>query len=309
MGFNVRRVVFDANPMRQRPPEKNSDSMAVLPSDGIYIKSGLLCSAETSRASLERLKTVPDSMVKSRALQTNFRPKVTSVSVPFGRGITLVRLHDAKTQVRYVDEANPIARDVYSSVFNNANFLDVTLHHNNQDVFFFVKEDVWRVSDDLGQLQRLGGIINMTVHESNNGQKNDPATKHVDVRLTMNNVIVNVLYGKQPEIERKRLLRHAKRHAVTKKWLLERNFIVDQTWNGKFVLAQQWTEKEKDRILSEGSLPGYHGEYFHDVNMFPELADDPNNIVLKKSSNKKQNRHRSRRTLSMWGKLKLHSKY
>lgn len=295
MGFDIRKVVFDANPFREPNSNREPREMATLPSTGLSVKSGLLCSAEASRASLETLQTVPDSMVKSRKLQTDFHPRVTSVSVPFGRGITLVKMHNAKTQIRYVNEANPIARDVYSSVFNNAHFLDVILHHNNQDVFFFVKQDVWRVSDDLGQLQRLGGIINMTVRESNSGSHSDRSAKHVDVRLSMNNVIVNILYGMQPEVERKRLLRYAKRHAVAKKWDLVKSFLIDQTWSEKFVPVQQWTEKEKERILSTGSLPGYHGEYYHDVNMFPELADDPNNIVLKKNSNKKHARNRMRR--------------
>ncbi|CAM1325684.1 TENM2 (predicted) [Pycnogonum litorale] len=298
IGFNIGRVAFDANPLRSETRTSESDGQLVLPSRGIDVKSGLLCSAQNSDSCLRRLRTVPDSLVKSRQLRTSFHPRITSLSVPFGVGMTLTRLDDGQTQIKYVDEANPIARDVYSSVFNNAHFLDVILHHNNQDVFFFVKEDSWRVADDLNQLQRLGNTINMTVHESNGGNS-DGSAKHVDVRLTMNNVIVNVLYGMQPDVERKRLLRHAKRRAVSKKWELVRKFVVEQPLSGKFVPAQQWTEKEKERIVKDGSLSGYYGEYFHSVNKYPELADDPHNIVLKKNSNKKQHRNRLKRYFNL----------
>ncbi|CAN8012295.1 unnamed protein product [Ixodes pacificus] len=46
--------------------------------------------------------------------------------------------------IRTVDKADPIQRDVYTSVFNNSLLLDLHLVMHGQDVFYFVKDSTWR---------------------------------------------------------------------------------------------------------------------------------------------------------------------
>lgn len=85
------------------------------------------------------------------------------------------------------------------------------------------------------------------------------------------------------------MLRQAKKHAISERWAREislmRNnhhqFLNDDA-SSQFV-GRTWNDNEKEMLLSTGSVPGYRAEYYHPVDKYPQLADDPSNIVFIKS--------------------------
>lgn len=208
----------------------------------------------------------------------NAVPNLSTLNVPFGRGITVSRMA-GRAVIRTVDKADPIQGDVHTSVFNNSLLLDLHLVMHGQDVFYFVKDSTWRFHEDITQLQRLGTAINTTVHQS----KTDEGAQVSDVRIHTAHAILNIRYGTAPHRERLRLLWHARKHAVSQRWAQERQVLLTDQHGG----ALGWTDKDKEHILRTGSVPGYRGDYYHDVDSFPELADDPSNIVFRKVTRKR----------------------
>ncbi|PSN55675.1 Teneurin-a [Blattella germanica] len=204
---------------------------------------------------------------------------------PFGRGILVSRTPEGRAVISSVPAANAIYRDVFTSVFNQSYLLPFTFFHNaQQDVFFFVKEDSWRASDDRGQLKRLGGQVNTTFHEKDATSGEAPVGsgggKVADLKLHGAGAVVNLRYGTTPEREKQRLLHHAKSIAVRKAWHREKEALR----NG-FAGSIDWSATEMDEILKVGYASSYDGEYVHDVRRYPELAEDPFNIrFVKKAS-------------------------
>ncbi|GIX94004.1 teneurin-m [Caerostris extrusa] len=197
---------------------------------------------------------------------------------------------NGRAVVRASARAEIIRKDVFSAVFNNCHILDLHLTFHGLDVFYLVKDNTRRVGDDLNQLQRLGNsAVNTTVHESKQeeGEGLPPSSQphQVDVRIHSHHAILNIRYGTSPEKERQRLLRHAKRQAVSKRWSQERD-IISSNQRGPL----KWSEREKEQILSTGLAAGYRGEYFHDVFLYPELADDPSNVYFHKSNDRHSKR-------------------
>ncbi|XP_076321684.1 teneurin-a-like isoform X3 [Tachypleus tridentatus] len=243
----------------------------------VSLVSGYICSISKKLESFAMLSNVEKSKVKREQLFESVSPKFSMESVPFGKGIILSRVN-GKAIVRSVKEADSIRRNVFTSVFNGSYLLDLHLFMHSMDVFYFVKDSTWRVSEDLNQLQRLGTSINTTVYD---GKTEGGKGTHADIRIHTQHAIINIRYGTTPSKERRRLLRHAKKHAVGQRWAHERDMIMLNQEG-----AQRWTEKEKEHIVNSGSVPGYRGDYFHDVEMYPELADDPSNIVFHESKEK-----------------------
>lgn len=64
--------------------------------------------------------------------------EITTVPGPFGEGL-LVSSVQGRAMVTATDQANPIFRDVLTSVFNNSLLLDITTTTHNTHVFYFVK--------------------------------------------------------------------------------------------------------------------------------------------------------------------------
>lgn len=110
-----------------------------------------------------------------------------------------------------------------------------------------------------------------------------------DIRIHVKGAILNIRYGTTVERERNRVLRHAKKHAVNERWSKE----ADLTRNNRLIegdsvspLHHSWNDTEKELLLSTGSVAGYRGEYYHPINKYPQLADDPSNIYFTNRPNK-----------------------
>jgi len=206
--------------------------------------------------------------------------------VPFGNGITVSRV-GGHAVVMSAPDADPIRKDVFTQILNNSYLLDLHFVIHGNDVFYFVKNNTWRVADDLTQLQRLSNSVNTTVHE-NKAEDQKGSGHQVDVRIHIQQYILNIRYGTVAERERHRVLRHAKKHAIGQRWSLERELLA----TGRET-AITWTESEKEQLLNTGSVPGLKGDYYHDPSAYPALADDPSNIIFHKQNKLKPSQHES----------------
>lgn len=119
------------------------------------------------------INTCISPQVKSEDLfESIVANKISTESVPFGNGIIVSRVNN-RAIVQSIHDADPIRKDVFTTILNNSYLLDLHLVMHGNDVFYFVKDNTWRVADDLTQLQRLGTNVNTTVHEN---KADDPRT-------------------------------------------------------------------------------------------------------------------------------------
>lgn len=279
------RPVWGTAPMESGPGLPSA--MSLLPS--VIIESGFLSHMSNKRIADFRSLSIPTmSALKSDSLNNLASKRIGSDSEPpFGRGILVSRNSRGRAVVTAVPSANAIYRDVYTSVFNRSHLLPFSfvVHGDQQDVFYFVKEDTWRAADDKQQLKRMQGKLNVTFHEVT-----ESGRSYADVKIHGRTSIVNLRYGTSAEREKQRLLHHARAAAVRKAWHREREALR----NG-FGGSIDWSAAELDEIQKSGSVAGYEGEYVHDVARYPELAEDPYNVrFLKKRSDRAERRRRKR---------------
>lgn len=87
------------------------------------------------------------------------------------------------------------------------------------------QENYWKATEDMTQLNRLGGEVNITIHEPSTSQPLTPtdegSDKFVDVKLHSAFAVIHIRYGTTIQQEKKRLLRHAKKVSEGVVWLLE----------------------------------------------------------------------------------------
>lgn len=261
-------------------------AMALLPS--VTIESGFLSHMSNKRIADFRSLSIPAmSALKTDALDLAPKRIGSDSEPPFGRGILVSRNSRGRAVVTTVPSANAIYRDVYTSVFNRSHLLPFSfvVHGDQQDVFYFVKEETWRAADDKQQLKRMQGKLNVTFHEIAEGGRS-----YADVKIHGQTSIVNLRYGTSAERERQRLLHHARAAAVRKAWHREREAL-----RGGLGGSLDWSAAELDEIQKAGSASGYEGEYAHDVARYPELAEDPYNVrFVKKRSDRSERRRRKR---------------
>lgn len=285
------RPVWGAAPATNGPALPAA--MSLLPS--VTIESGFLSHMSNKRIADFRSLSIPAmSELKTDAL--NLAPKRigSDSEPPFGRGILVSRNSRGRAVVTAVPSANAIYRDVYTSVFNRSHLLPFSLvvHGDQQDVFYFVKEETWRAADDQQQLKRMQGKLNVTFHEATEGGRS-----YSDVKIHGRSSVVNLRYGTSAERERARLLHHARAAAVRKAWHREREAL-----RGGLGGSLEWSAAELDEIQKAGSAAAYDGEYVHDVARYPELAEDPYNVrFVKKRADRAERRRRKREScLTPW---------
>ncbi|XP_050530422.1 teneurin-a isoform X1 [Daktulosphaira vitifoliae] len=196
----------------------------------------------------------------------------------FGNGILLSRSDDGRVVVQSVPNANPIYKDVFTSVFNDTFLLPFSLvmHGAQQDAYYFVKKDIWHANEDKVQLKRFGTQMNTTFHEK---ESDNNSGKVVDVRIHCTDTVMNLRYGTTLDHEKQRLLHHAKTAVMRKAWHRERDLLRLGLPTNK-----DWTTAEVDEILKSGYASGFDGEYIRDIERYPELCDDPYNIRFIKSN-------------------------
>lgn len=99
------------------------------------------------------------------------------------------------------------------------------------------------------------------------------------------------------EKEKQRLLHHAKLSAIRKAWHKEKEYL-----KSGFSGNVEWTNAEIDEIVKLGYATTFECDYIHDVQQYPELAEDPYNIRFQKkqveSTKRKRKKRETRRNCS-----------
>lgn len=247
--------------------------------------SGISCAVNAMSTEFYRLSTVPKTEVK---IKSNFpqtmSPRLTTIQSVLGDGVLLSN-HHGKAFVNTVADSPGMLRDVVVTVFNDTNMLNLCFAKNGQDAFYFVQEDASRAQRNWDQLQRLGTMFNVTMH---NVDPSEGSSGQVDIKLQSPSMILNIRYGTTVDDEYRRLIRIGKHRAIEEAWLQEKELAASG-----HIGMYEWSKQEKEELISSGSIARYHGAYIHDVTQFPELVDDPSNIIFKKeSSRKRRNRPR-----------------
>lgn len=305
LGYNLKglapQLFPDDLPGGKTPPLLTSPASFWNPAGQSLISSIQLASTDVQSGFLSHLNTrkmkaaVDQSSPAKSALKSDVMDlklaKIGAASEPpFGKGILVSRTSDNQAVVSSVPAANAIYRDVYTSVFNRSHLLPFSfvVHNAQQDAFYFVKEEIWKASDDKGQLKRLQGQVNTTFHESN--KENGSGNNYFDVKIHGANAVVNLRYGTTIEKEKQRLLHHAKLSAIRKAWHREKELL-----KSGFLGSVEWTANESEEILKIGYLTTYEGNYIHDVQVYPELAEDPYNIKFAKKQGESSKKRRKKR--------------
>lgn len=303
IGYNVKNMLPQLNQDLWKQQSLWGRIVPVLPSlnlrspldepPNMAVESGFMSHLTLRRmSSIDVLSAPPKSALKSDVMRIGPSKIGAASDPPFGKGIIVSRNQRGQAIVSSVPAANPIYRDVYTSVFNRSDLLPFTfvVHNSQQDAFFFVKEESWRASEDRQQLKRLQGQVNTTFHEIS--KENGSGNNYLDVKIHGSHAVINLRYGTTVEKEKQRLMHHAKLTAVRKSWHREK-----ESLRAGLTTTMDWSQGEIDEILKQGYANLYEGEYIHDVFKYPELAEDPYNIrFVKKKTN--QIRRRKRRDVT-----------
>ncbi|CAB3368884.1 Hypothetical predicted protein [Cloeon dipterum] len=285
-GYDVSQMMGSSYSSRSvYRPSAMVTSSQLMPQFGVI--SGLQCIAEKINEQFQELGFIPKPLLKLEPKTRNLLPRVASRRGVFGEGLMISRV-DGRALVSIVEGGvNGPIQDVVSSVFNNSHLLDVRLSNHDQAVFYFVKDNALKMRDDQEELRRLGGLFNVSTHETEHSGS-------PELRVHNSEAAVFIRYGADPAQERQRVLRHAHKRAVEKAWEIEKQLL-----SSGFPGRIDWTEDERTELESRGSVYGYEGVEAHSIHKYPQLADDPSNVrFLKAGDDDKRKRRKSRRSRS-----------
>lgn len=232
------------------------------------------------------LNFVPKPLLRMEPKTRNLLPRVAFRKSVFGEGVLLSRVGN-RALVSVVEGVNGVVQDVVTSVFNNSFFLNVHFSIHDQDVFYFVKDNVLKIRDDLEELRRLGGMFNVTTHEITDHGTSSPIK---ELRLHNSDAVVIIKYGTDPDLETHKILRHAHKRAVERAWELEKQLVA-----AGFQGRGEWTEEEKEELISHGDVDGFEGVDIHNIHKYPQLADDPGNVAFQRDTKRKRRKSVLRR--------------
>ncbi|XP_014486538.1 PREDICTED: teneurin-m isoform X2 [Dinoponera quadriceps] len=264
-------------------PSATITSPQLTPDFGVM--SGLQCIVNRVHEKFSDLGFVPKPLLKLEPKTRNLLPRVAHRRAVFGEGILVSRV-DGRALVSVVDGVNSVVQDVVTSVFNNSYFLPLHFSVHDQDVFYFVKDNALKIRDDMEELHRLGGMFNVSTHETTE----HGAGTWKELRLHNPDAAVVIKYGADPEQERHRILKHAHKRAVERAWEIEKQLVM-----AGFQGRGDWSKEEKDELISRGTVDGYEGVDIHSVHRYPQLADDPGNVAFTRDAKRKRRKSGNRR--------------
>ncbi|XP_050580564.1 teneurin-m isoform X2 [Bombus affinis] len=264
-------------------PSATITSPQLTPDFGVM--SGLQCIVNRVHEKFSDLGFVPKPLLKLEPKTRNLLPRVAHRRAVFGEGILVSRV-GGRSLVSVVDGVNSVVQDVVTSVFNNSYFLPLHFSVHDQDVFYFVKDNALKIRDDMEELRRLGGMFNVSTHETTE----HGAGTWKELRLHNPDAAVVIKYGADPEQERHRILKHAHKRAVERAWEIEKQLVM-----AGFQGRGDWSKEEKDELISRGTVSGYEGVDIHSVHRYPQLADDPGNVAFTRDTKRKRRKSGNRR--------------
>uniref|UniRef100_A0AAR5Q7H5 EGF-like domain-containing protein n=1 Tax=Dendroctonus ponderosae TaxID=77166 RepID=A0AAR5Q7H5_DENPD len=250
------------------------------------IMSGLQCMVDQVNEKFADISFVPKPLLKKEPKTRNLLPRVAYRKSVFGEGVLISRV-GSRALVSVVEGVNGVVQDVVTSVFNNSFFLNLQFSIHDQDFFYFVKDNVLKIRDDLEELRRLGGMFNVSTHEIT---EHGSATPLKELRLHNLDAVVIIKYGADPDQETRKILRHANKRAIERAWELEKQLIA-----AGFQGRGNWTEEEKEELVSHGDVDGYEGIDLRSIHKYPQLADDPGNVFFQRDSKRKRRKSGTRR--------------
>ncbi|XP_052564667.1 teneurin-m isoform X3 [Culex pipiens pallens] len=253
------------------------------------VMSGLQCIVEKVDEKFSDFGFVPKPLLKMELKTRNLLPRVAYRRGVFGEGVLISRI-DGRALVSVVDGSNSVVQDVVSSVFNSSYFLDLHFSIHDQDVFYFVKDNIMKLRDDTEELRRLGGMFNISTHDIND----HAVSNGKELRLHGPDAVVIIKYGVDPEQERHRILKHAHKRAVERAWELEKQLVA-----AGFQGRGDWTEEEKEELISHGDVDGWVGVDIHSIHKYPQLADDPGNVAFQRDSKRKRRKSGSHKAQTL----------
>ncbi|XP_050443335.1 teneurin-m isoform X3 [Adelges cooleyi] len=279
-GYDIKNMIGSSYTRQQlHQPTAKVTSPQLAPQFNVV--SGLQCIVEKEMSLFGEFGFIPEPLLKMETQTRNLLPRVAFQRSIFGEGVLISRNTEGLALISVVDGDNSVVQDVVMSVFNGSYFLDLHFEQHDKDLFYFVKDNALKQNDDMEELKRLGGMFNVTTHETTDGK---------ELRLLSAEALISIRYGTDPQQERHRLLKHAHKRAVERAWESERTLVAA----GSKGARAEWNAEEREELINRGRVDGYEGQDIHDVSgRRPQLADDPGNVRFHKLPNR---RKRNRRT-------------
>lgn len=237
------------------------------------VVSGLESRVQERLFDIPLLGTIPKSVVTKSTLVPDPGALICQLEPPLGKSMLLSRTSEGKAMISCPFCSNRIYRDVFTLILNGSEFLPYVSHSPSQDTFHFAKRELWKASDDLAELKRIGGQVNVTVHDQS------AESEVIHVRIAMSGALISLKYGLSGSREEARLIHHAKAVAGRRAWLK-----VKELLTSGFPL--DFSPPEKEEILKTGHLASHHHEFTHAPEEQPFFADDPLNVKLTKKGGK-----------------------
>ncbi|XP_064481660.1 teneurin-m-like isoform X2 [Ornithodoros turicata] len=281
LGYNMDRLLV-APPTRTH---LHTFGVSVPTVKSVPVISGLSCAAEVAETAFYRFSTVPKTAVKLDGdFQRSINSRISNLPSVLGDGILLSR-DGLRAVVHVVGESSPILRDVMTAVFNETLMVDLRFSLHGQDSFFFVQPSQTKSEEDWVQLGRLGTMFNITKHTVDTTATGGSGVSKslVDIRMHSTSVTLNIRYGTTLQNERQRLIKHFRNRAVAEAWAQEQD-LFRMGHKG----SHDWTKVEGDDLMERGLVSRYFGTDIHDIERYPQLADDPTNVVFRKETTRKR---------------------
>lgn len=233
--------------------------------------SAFHCAFERDMENFLALSIVPTSAIMAAPYDLDIGRSFMPLRSLFGPGIIL-SIDSGRVSVNVLESANDIMKLLATTLLNNSLAVGLRYTMHGRDVHYFVKPSVDQAIEDIKSLSlRAEGMIqglNVTVQQI--PQAPDTSVQHIDIRLHSNYTLLNLRYGTTVEVERERVLRHAKQRAIQGAWEVERELTQSQK-----LRMNLWTKAQEAALLSKKHVGGVVGEYALNIHDFPELADCP----------------------------------
>lgn len=270
LGFDLESVAPSVGYDGRLRPKPCQRDLTLMPTS-----SAFECTFQRDMVNMLSISTVPQSKVSPIQQTTPVRPTAktamySDILVKSVNGYVFTSVFDT----------TPKWAEKFSKFLNQSEVLDLRYTIGGREVMYFIKTDADAVEDELGvlgihgKMGEYGNGINVTVNRLSHPDGYRIASyTETDVRFHGNYSVINVRYGSNYDHERHRVVRHAKERAVHRAWAREKWLILNS-----LPTYHSWTEQERQQIKSAGYLEGFDTQFTRDPLVYPEAADDCNNV-------------------------------
>ena len=116
----------------------------------------------------------------------------------------------------------------------------------------------------------------------------------MDVKVHLDNTLINIRYGTKSETEKIRLLRRTYKLLTRRAWIKEKELLVAEQLLGENsgiqLVNYPWNTSQRQQLMSKGVVEGFDIAFKRDVQQYTELANSLDNIyfVLRKRQNQRR---------------------